>query len=489
MTGWYQRFISKYADIAAPLTDLTGKKKPFIWTTEAESAFQELKAALISAPVLVNPRYDLPFTIQCDASDYAVGGVLTQTWDDGEHVIAYTGQKLNNAQRKYFACEKELLALLICIDKFRGYVEGAKFFVITDNSAVTWLQNFKDPTGRLARWTLKLQQYDFDICHRPGKLNKVADALSRIPVNKEVVEIQEIGKVPEVSEWYKVLFEKVEKSPAENPNHLIVNGKLYRRFVKKNGSNIPKELYKIVVPPENQISVLKENHDDPTAAHLGYLKTLNRIKERYFWPQMAKSIREYVKSCDRCKAIKYPNITLVAPMGRSKEVSEPWQMVSIDLAGPFPRSKRGNTMLLVVTDWLSKYTVLKPMRNMLTAPTVRFLEEEIFLVYGVPEVLISDNASQFTSHLFTKFLKKYNVKEFRNARYFPQNNPTERVNRTAVASIRAYLGGDHREWDKFIPEIGCALRTAVHEGTKHSPFTYCSDGTLYLTLNNTRFHR
>lgn len=470
MTGWYQRFIPNYAERATPLTELTKKNQRFSWTESTESAFQQLKAALISAPVLVNPRYDLPFTIQCDASDFAVAGVITQNWEDGEHVVAYTGQKLNPAQRKYFACEKELLALLVCIDKFRAYVEGTKFFVITDNSAVTWLQNFKDPTGRLARWTLKLQRYDFSITHRAGKLNKVADALSRIPVNQEILEVHTITTTPVITDWYETLVDKVTTSPDDYPNNLIVSGKLYQRFVMKNGKAPPKELYKIVVPPNQQLSILHENHDHPTAAHLGYLKTLNRIKERYFWPQMAKSIRSYVKACERCKAVKYPNVTLVAPMGKSKEVSEPWQMVSIDFAGPFPRSKRGNTMLLVVTDWLSKYSILKPMRNMLTAPTVRFLEEEIFLVYGVPEVLISDNASQFTSHLFTQLLKKYKITDFKNARYFPQNNPTERVNRTIVASVRAYLGNDHREWDKFIPEIGCALRTSVHEGTTFSPF-------------------
>lgn len=125
------------------------------------------------------------------------------------------------------------------------------------------------------------------------------------------------------------------------------------------------------------------------------------------------------------------------------------------------------------------------MRNMLTGPTVKFLEEEVFLVYGVPEVLLSDNASQFKSQKFNSLLRKYQIKSFKNARYFPQNNSTERVNRTIGAAIRAYLEDDHREWDLHIPEIACAMRNATHEGTKMSPYSIMFGRDM---VTNTEFY-
>lgn len=378
MAGWYHRFIKDYAKIATPLTDLTKKTTgKLAWTEEAESAFLALKSALISAPVLVSPRYDLPFTVQCDASDSSVAGVLTQNFDGGEHVIAYVGQKLNASQKKYFACEKELLAVLVCIEKFRGYIEGVKFHVITDNSAITWLQKFKDPSGRLARWALKLQKYNFDVTHRAGKLNKVADALSRVP-DEDVCEICTITKNNDCDSYEKLLYD-VELNPTNHPEYTIQQQKLWLKIY--NGLLDQEEL-RLVVPPADRERIIRENHDLPLPAHLGFFKTKKKIQERYFWPKMSKDIKIYVTGCEKCKAIKYPNMNLVSPMGKSKEYSEPWQMISIDFTGPFPRSKRGNTTLLVVTDWLSKFSLIKPMRNMLTGPTVKFLEEEVFLVYG-----------------------------------------------------------------------------------------------------------
>lgn len=476
MTGWYQRFIRNYSHIAAPLTELT-KTRPgkFKMTSDGLESFQKLKHALTIAPVLVNPRFDLPFTIQCDASNLAIGGVLTQKWEDGEHVVAYTAQKLNKCQQKYMTCEKELLAVLVCIEKFRGYVEGAKFYVLTDNAAVVWLKNFRDPTGRLARWALKLQKYNFVISHRPGKMNKVADAISRVPepISCEI----NVMKI-ESGNWYSDLVARARLG--KDSNYQLIQKNLYKVFVKSNGKDIPIKQLKLVVPIQDQAQVLLDSHNSPLAAHQGFYKTLKRIREKYFWPGMAKDVKEFVQSCDRCKATKYPNKRLTAPMGKPKTYDRPWQMISIDFSGPYPRSKRGNTVLLVITDWLTKYSILKPMRDMKATALTRYLEEEVFLVYGVPQVVLTDNATNFVSKKFRSLLKKYNVKEFLNARYFPQNNPTERVNRSIGASVRAYMEKDHREWDKHLAEIACAFRTSTHESTHYSPY-YLNFGRNMVT--------
>lgn len=180
LTGWYRRFIPDFASISAPITALIQKNcAKIVWTAEAQEALIRIKVALTSAPILANPNYDLPFIIQTDASDAGMGAVLVQGEGKEERVIAYWSQKLSSAQRKYQTTERECLAVILAVEKFRPYIEGAKFTVITDHASLLWLRNLKDPTGRLGRWALRLQPYDFMLKHRKGKFMVVADALSR----------------------------------------------------------------------------------------------------------------------------------------------------------------------------------------------------------------------------------------------------------------------------------------------------------------------
>lgn len=181
LAGWYRRFVEGFADISSPLTDLTSKTKKFEWNPEAQKSFEILKEKLTSAPVLITPNFSKPFVIQCDASTYGVGGVLAQEDEEGiERPIAYFSHKLNRAQRNYSITELECLAAILSIQKFREYVEGHPFKVITDHASLQWLMRQNDLNGRLARWSLKLQGFDFSIQHRKGSLNTVPDTLSRL---------------------------------------------------------------------------------------------------------------------------------------------------------------------------------------------------------------------------------------------------------------------------------------------------------------------
>ncbi|KAH8388674.1 hypothetical protein KR200_005500, partial [Drosophila serrata] len=155
-------------------------------TPEGEEAFTKLKEMLCSAPVLRSPDFSKPFYIHCDASNSGVGGVLVQKAESGEECpIAFVSKKLNKAQKSYTVSEKECLAAIICIKRFRAYVEGHDFTVITDHASLKWLMSQTDLNSRLARWALKLQGFTFKIEHRSGKLNVVPDALSR--VNEEEI--------------------------------------------------------------------------------------------------------------------------------------------------------------------------------------------------------------------------------------------------------------------------------------------------------------
>ncbi|XP_055840052.1 uncharacterized protein LOC129907729 [Episyrphus balteatus] len=181
LAGWYRRFVKDFSTLAAPITDTLKKSKKFIFTDEAVEAFEKLKRALTSAPLLVNPDFTKEFIIQCDASNTGIGCVLSQLDESGnERPIFYHSQKLNAAQRNYNVTERECLAAVMGVQKFRAYVEGHAFKIVTDHASLKWLMNQKDLCGRLARWSLKLQGFDFTIEHRKGSQNVVPDALSRV---------------------------------------------------------------------------------------------------------------------------------------------------------------------------------------------------------------------------------------------------------------------------------------------------------------------
>lgn len=467
MSSWYRRFIRNFSDITSPMTELlkTKKMKNFVWTKEADEAFRKLKTALVSAPVLTSPDFNKQFTIQTDASDTGLGAVLTQGDGPDERVISYMSMKLTSPQRKYSTTEKECLAVIEGIRKFRSYIEGARFRIITDHASLLWLKNLKDPTSRLARWALKLQEYDFELIHRKGKLNVIADALSR---SVEIIDI--VVDDSNIDEDYRVLREKIQECPSKYPGFLLKNNLIYKYCRDRSAHGIHENNWKLYVPQDFRDKVFKEMHDHPLGAHFGVNKTLKKIQEFYYWPKLDRDVRLYVKTCDHCQVGKHPTQKVCVPMGVQKNCEAPWESVSIDFLGQFPRSKSGNKYLFVLVDNFSKWCILKPMRRADTKSVVNFLEDEVFLVYGVPTKIICDNGPQFISKEFVKLMKEYGVVINYNAVYHPQHNPAERLNRVILSSIRAYNRGDQTYWDAEIPKIACAMRNSAHDSTGFTPY-------------------
>jgi transposase InsO family protein len=181
LVGYYRRFIPNFSKIAKPLTDLLKKEATFVWQTKQIEAFEELKISLCSEPILQYPDFNKPFNLTTDASGYAIGGVLSQGQVGKDLPIAYTSRVLNKAEQNYSTIEKECLAIVYCVNHFRPYLYGQKFTIITDHKPLVWLHSVKDPTSRLWKWRLRLEEYEYVIQYKKGKLNSNADALSRNP--------------------------------------------------------------------------------------------------------------------------------------------------------------------------------------------------------------------------------------------------------------------------------------------------------------------
>jgi len=183
--GFYHRFIKDFSSITKPLTSLLLKDADFVFDNLCLKAFCRLKEALVTAPIIQPPDWNLPFEIMCDASDYAVGAVLGQRKDKKMHVIYYASKTLDGAQVNYATTEKELLAVVYTIDKFRQYLVGSKIIVYTDHSVIKYLLNKKDVKPRLIRWIFLLQEFDLEIKDKKGIENVVADHLSRLRETNE----------------------------------------------------------------------------------------------------------------------------------------------------------------------------------------------------------------------------------------------------------------------------------------------------------------
>lgn len=464
LAGWYRRFIDNFSAITAPITELTKKStQKFEWTTAANESFEKLKAALTTAPILAMPDYSKPFVIQCDSSLEGIGCVLIQGEGENERVIAYMSQKLTPAQRNWHTTERECYAVLAGVMKFRNYVEaGPTFTVITDHASLTWLRNLKDPTGRLARWALQLQSFDYILKHRPGRELVVADALSR------AVELIDVDLFAETTDnWYAETKRNAAISTEVNNVFKLSDGLLYKYCTYKNSPG-----WKIVVPSEHYTHVLRECHDDPLAAHGGTRKTSERVRKWYYWPNHTATIRQYVKMCEVCKACKASNVLQRPPMGQYREAKRPWRTISCDLMGPFVPSRTNHKWILVVTDSFSKFVVIDVLKNATTHEIVDVIDKRVFLTFGVCENIVCDNGSQFKSKLFKETMGFYGSKIWLTPGYHPQANATEAVNSVVITSIRAYVEDkfNHDLWDIYVEEIACAVNTSVHESSQHTPY-------------------
>lgn len=504
LCGWYSSFVPHFEEKAAPLTDLLNKKQPFRWTAQEDGAFQTIKNAICHAPKLAHPDPQRELCLQTDASDLGLGAVIFHKREDGgRDIVEYGSRKLSPTERCYCTAEKEALAVVWAVGKFRGYFEGRKFRLYTDNSSLQWLNKGSGTKSKLMRWALLLSEFDFEICHVPGTANEAADSLSRNPAEErqpaETIPEREIPNMRmEISKESVLLVMKdeltletirrwqgddepcqrmiqwINKRNADNHRVPKEFKMCYKNFrvedgILRYGSQVSNSPSVPVLPRSFAGLVLERFHDSVEAGHPGREETFQSIRRRVFWVNMRKEIADYVQSCYICACTKASNQKASSSM-RGRRPCRPWEVVALDLMGPYPRTAKGKTGLLVVTDIFTRWVEAFSIPEATTGRIITILQNEVFSRYGYPRCLLTDNGTQFTSRQWQQAATSWGVEHWTTPIYHPRANPTERRNQELKRLLRIHLlGKEHKKWDQHLPQALFSLRQRVNRITGFSP--------------------
>ena len=484
-TGYYRQTIAK---VAAPLTAVT--KKHTKWTEDCQAAFETLQKTLQkmlqSDQVLAYPRTDRPYKLYTDACNYAVGGVLVQTDDEGlERVVQYVSHQLNDTQRKWATIEKEAYAIIYCLNKLRTYLWGATFEILTDHKPLRCLFQGEVANTKIQRWAVLIAEFGAPINYRQGKLNVRADMLSRIrPMEVDAIDTTgwtepQSGEV----EWtlplqfdgidtelltqrQKELFpdEINRATDEEDEDYELHDGILYS--CRRPGPRQP-QYPRILLPVQWRDDVIDRRHLQ--TGHGGIWKTMRSVQEAYVWPGMRAAVHSRLKQCAACQIHK--PIPQRTAHQRMIDPKYPHQVVGMDLTGPFCRTEKGHvymfTLICHLTGWADAY----PISNKRGETIADILHREYFPRYGAPEVLISDRGCEFVNSSVDALCKACDVERRTTTPYHPQTNgKIERFHRTLKGIIERLMTTTRANWESQLGPALSAYRNTVSETTGYTPF-------------------
>ncbi len=497
LCNYYRRFVENFANIAKPLHNLTKKNQKFVWSTDCENAFKELKNRLTSTPILLHPDPQKPFIVECDASNYAIGSILSQKDENGKlHPVAYYSRSLNNAEINYSITEKELLAIKSAFSTWRHLLLGAKYkvTVYTDHRNLIYTLGGKIGNQRQHRWHLFFQEYNFQLIYRQGRKNGKPDSLSRRPdyEKNQISEVKEEyildkDKVEEISCFLSITSDFMDKiiEESKNDEFAIKIYEYFTPFSNKIVKNPYKNMFKfkinnnlifynnlIYIPESMRLEILQMYHNKPTAGHLGIKRTEEIITRNYWWPRLHFDVVDYVKTCEICarnKINKHKKYDFLRPLDTP---DRPWRSLEIDFLCGLPKSK-GYSVIMVVVDRFSKMIHLIPFKEIPNSKqTAKAFLKNIFKLHGLPNEIFTDRGVQFTSSLWTELMKYLKIdSNIATTDHHETIGQVERNNAFIEQYLRIFTNSPaHNDWFDLLPLVEFAYNNAIHESTKETPF-------------------
>ncbi|XP_019737023.1 uncharacterized protein K02A2.6-like [Hippocampus comes] len=506
MTAFYLRFLPHYSETTAPLRALLKQDAPWSWTPACSAAVRQLKTQLTSPPVLAHFDLQSPTLVTCDASNTAVGAVLSQLHGGTERPVAFASRSLTPTEQRYSVGEREALACVWACERWHMYLYGRHFTLRTDHQALTALLA---TTGsghkplRLYRWSERLQAYNFTTVFTPGRDNVVADLLSRAtptpapdtaPDGSEselilmlhdplrtTVSLQELQAASAQDPVLVQLRTFIQEGwPAKVPEELAPFHRVRDDLSCWNGDCVARGLC-TVIPSSLRPRILNMAHD----GHLGIVRVKQRCRSLVWWPGIDRDIEVMVKDCTACLASGKTGPPPTPPLQPLQWPATPWSHIQVDICGELHGTPHHQRFLLVAYDLHSKWPEVLPVGSVTTQQITDFLSS-LFARWGVPDAVTTDNGPQFLSADFAAFTGERGIKHIRTALYHPQaNGGVERFNQTLKNGLRAHLT-EGLPFGKALQNTLLHYRATPHATTGSSPALLMLGRELQLPMDRLR---
>ena len=547
--NFYREFVKDFATIASPLTMLTQKQVAFEWKESQQKAFDKLKSALVTAPLLVAWDPEASTIVEADSSGYAIGAALLQQQKDGLwRPVAYHSRKLDSTQCNWPIYDKEMWAILSAVRDWQAELMPVDFKVHSDHKNLAYFRQVQRLNERQIRWANELQQYNFTLVHKAGKGQILSDTLSRreqdMPQgwDDERLKAREQQLLQDTTDselFVKALKGWIANADAEDdgveltsqelsnhPQSPFQDNKLselwkaglqgnprywkMRQLVRTQGRNFPSTwglaisisecdidegnrlLWrgKVWIPAYEPLrtAILQTVHDSPLSGHPGRDALRDLVKREYTWPSLSNDIRRFIRNCGVCGRTKFwreQKQGLLKPLPIAERV---WQELSMDFITDLPLSKEGYENILVVTDRLTKAPVYIPMATTTAQEVASALLKNVFQHHLLPKAIVSDRGPQFVNKVWKTICDTLKIQMRMSTAFHPQTDgSTERENAELEAYLRAFCAYEQTDWVEWLPVAQMARMNHASTSTRISPFffTHGYNGSVIETLEST----
>ncbi|KAL0544935.1 hypothetical protein IC582_020065 [Cucumis melo] len=472
LAGYYRRFVENFSRIATPLTQLTRKGVPFVWSKACEDSFQNLKQKLVTAPVLTVPDGSGSFVIYSDASKKGLGCVLMQ---QGK-VVAYASRQLKSHEQNYPTHDLELAAVVFALKIWRHYLYGEKIQIFTDHKSLKYFFTQKELNMRQRRWLELVKDYDCEILYHPGKANvaplhrDLERAEIAVSVGAVTMQLAQLTVQP-------TLRQRIIDAQSNDPylvekRGLAEAGQATEFSLSSDGGLLFER--RLCVPSDSAVKteLLAEAHSSPFSMHPGNTKMYQDLKRVYWWRNMKREVAEFVSKCLVCQQVKAPR---QKPAGLLQPLSIPewkWENVSMDFITGLPRTLRGFTVIWVVVDRLTKSAHFVPGKSTYTASKwAQLYMSEIVRLHGVPVSIFSDRDARFTSKFWKGLQTAMGTRLDFSTAFHPQTDgQTERLNQVLEDMLRACALEFPGSWDSHLHLMEFAYNNSYQATIGMAPF-------------------